>query len=224
MVDSHFPEHGATSFQCPYCRVVAHQNWEQIPSSHLEELYSENGYTYQGTLLQQDDKFYSFSICSHCLNPSFWLSDEMIYPYVGVYPEPNPDLSEDVICIYNEASFIAHQSPRAACALLRLALEMFLKDIGESGAINDAIKNLVKKGLSEEIQEALDTVRVTGNYAVHPGTIIFDEDIDVYSIFELLNAIAEELITLPGKRKEMYSRLPKRDRDNIVKRDGRSST
>ena len=80
----------------------------------------------------------------------------MIYPHIGAFPEPNPDLSADVVAIYREASSIAKQSPRAACALLRLALETLRINIGESGTINDAIKKLVKKGLSEEIQRALD--------------------------------------------------------------------
>ena len=135
-------------------------------------------------------------------------------------PPANSDLPDSVKEIYEEAASIANQSPRAACALLRLAIEMLLKDLGEAGTINDGIKNLVKKGLDERIQQALDIVRVTGNNAVHPGEIDFNDSTDVQMLFGLINLIADALITQPKQVAEMYNRLPETAREGIKKRNG----
>ena len=109
------------------------------------------------------------SSCLHCKNATLWLAEKIIYPPTRMSPPPNGDMPEDVHKVYEEAAAIANQSPRAASALLRLAIEILLKDLGEAGTINGRHKNLVKKGLDERIQQALDIVRVTGNNAVHPG-------------------------------------------------------
>ena len=110
-------------------------------------------------------------------------------------------------------------SPRAACALLRLAIEMLLKHLGETGSINDGIKNLVKKGIDPGVQEALDIVRVIGNNAVHPGQIVFDDITDVQTLFQLINIIADVLITIPKKRRALYDNLPEEAKKAIEKRD-----
>ncbi|MCY3681983.1 MAG: DUF4145 domain-containing protein [Gemmatimonadetes bacterium] len=122
--------------------------------------------------------------------------------------------------MYNEAADIANLSPRAACALLRLAIQMLLKQLGEKGDnINEDIKNLVTKRLDPQIQQALDIVRVTGNHAVHPGEIDFNDTTDVQTLFELINVIADTLITRPKRIDAMFNRLPENDRKAIEKRD-----
>ena len=97
---------------------------------------------------------------------------------------------------------------------------MFLKHLGEMGSINDGIKNLVKKGLDERIQQALDIVRVTGNNAVHPGKIDFNDSTNVQTLFGLINLIADRLITQPKQIDEMYNQLPETAREGIKKRMG----
>ena len=79
--------------------------------------------------------------------------------------------------LYNEAALISNKSPRAACALLRLAVDKLCLELGETDRdINKNIGALVKRGLSQDVQQALDIVRVVGNKAVHPGQIAFDVD------------------------------------------------
>ena len=60
------------------------------------------------------------------------------------------------------------------------------------------------------IEQSLDIVRVTGNYAVHPGGIDFEDASEVQPLFELINLIADSLLTRPKKVKELHDRLPKR--------------
>lgn len=150
------------------------------------------------------------SYCASCSSPTLWINKKIVYPVVNQSPPANEDLPEDIREVYIEAGAISQQSPRAACALLRLAIEMLLKHLGEKGTINDGIKNLVKKGLDPMIEQSLDIVRVTGNNAVHPGMIKFDDVSDVQPLFELINLIADSLLTRPKKVKELHSRLPKR--------------
>ena len=118
---------------------------------------------------------------------------------------------------------IANQSSSCRLsALLRLAIEMLLKHLGETGSINDGIKNLVANGLDPIIQQSLDIVRVTGNDAVHPGKIVFDDTTDVQAFFQLINVIADALITQPKQIKEIYDNLPEDKRKAIEKRDGKT--
>ena len=67
------------------------------------------------------------SLCAKCENATLWLDEKIIYPTARMGPPANSDLPDNVKEIYEEASAIARLSTRAACALLRLAIEMLLK-------------------------------------------------------------------------------------------------
>ena len=122
---------------------------------------------------------------------------------------------------YLEARLIVDKSPRAAAALLRLALQKLMPYIGESGKnINDDIASLVKKGLDEHIQQSLDIVRVIGNEAVHPGQIdIKDDQKMALFLFDLLNLIVENKISHPKRIEGVYQRLPLDKIRGILNRD-----
>ena len=113
-----------------------------------------------------------------------------------------------------------HKSPRGAAALLRLAIQHLCKELGEGGEnIKNDIRELVKKGLPERVQQALDIVRVTGNNAVHPGQIDVDDPEVVQNLFSLLNVIAEYCISMPNRIGSLYSSLPQTALDQIQGRD-----
>jgi hypothetical protein len=116
-------------------------------------------------------------------------------------------------------------SPRGAAALLRLAIQKLCLELGEKGRnIDDDIASLVKKGLSPVVQKALDSVRVIGNEAVHPGTLDLKDDVDTASrLFELVNIITEQMVSNPKHVEELYAKLPEAKRKAIEERDGKSS-
>lgn len=133
----------------------------------------------------------------------------MVYPMSGTAPRPNAEMPPAIKDLYVEASDIFSRSPRAAAALLRLAIQLLCRELGEKGAnINDDIQSLVNKGLSPVVQQSLDAVRVIGNEAVHPGTIDTDDPEVVEVLFELLNVIVEDRIATPKKVTGIYQRLP----------------
>lgn len=149
----------------------------------------------------------------------------MTIPDMQGLPYPNDDLNADIKEDYMEARSIVSRSPRGAAALLRLGVQKLCKQLGEPGKdVNTDIASLVKKGLRPSIQKALDIVRVTGNESVHPGLMDMKDNNEIANkLFELINLIAEVMITEPKRIDEMYSSvLPEEKRKRIAQRDGQA--
>lgn len=126
--------------------------------------------------------------------------------------------------LYTSKPNILIDSPKGSTALLRLALQKLLKQIGGSGQnINKDIKDLVADNLSSQMQKALDLLRVVGNNAVHPGQIDLDDNVEIArKLFDILNYIAYELITKPKELERLYADLiPADTQEHIKQRDGK---
>jgi len=241
------PEYGHEKFQCPHCQTVATQRWfgvgnaSKIANDILHHIYMDYRTNIQDfyqtnlksflTNVEQDFKrnFTSFvpsgfsvATCSSCENFSVWVDKEITYPKSTSLPPPNSDLDDDIQELYVEASNILIESPKGATALLRLALQKLLKQVGKNGKnINADIKELVAEGLSPKIQQALDLLRVIGNNAVHPGQINLEDNAEIaHKLFGILNFIAEELITKPKELEGLYADLiPETTQEHIKERD-----
>lgn len=206
------------SFHCPNCGVFSEQFWSESVMGKYTD-YKPNGISFTDQFYLRN---YKVAKCSHCEEFSIWKEEKMIFPLSGTVEMANSDLPEDIKNDYNEAKDIVNISPRGAAALLRLAVQKLCIHLGEKGTnINDDIKNLVKKGLPETMQQALDSVRVVGNNAVHPGKIDINDNIEIaYALFGFVNIICEMLITQPKKVKEYYEKhIPENIREVIAKRD-----
>jgi hypothetical protein len=143
--------------------------------------------------------------------------DEVVYPVFIPSSAPSKDMPDDIAKDFNEARTVFAASPRASAALLRLVIQKLCIHLGEKGEhLNDDIGALVQKGLSVQVQQALDNVRVIGNKAVHPAKIDFQDTAEVASkLFELVNFIVSETITRPREIAEIYNRLPEEVRSQI---------
>ncbi len=72
-------------------------------------------------------------------------------------------MSEGVKADYEEARSILNLSPRGAAVLLRLCVEKLSIHLNAQGStLDDKIADLVKKGLDDRVQQALDAVGVIG--------------------------------------------------------------
>ena len=209
------------AFNCPSCGAYARQRFGEAQAAILD---GKKPATPAGVFaLPQTWRVDGclFTRCERCERTTIWVDGRMIHPDTGSGPPPNPDLPADIHDDYLEALGIADRSPRGAAALLRLCIQKLCKQLGEPGDnINADIASLVKKGLSARVQRALDVVRVVGNNAVHPGRIDLKDDREtVASLFNLMNLIAQTMISEPKAEQEMYDKLPQSALDGIAKRD-----
>ncbi len=150
----------------------------------------------------------------------------LVYPRVSEAPPPNQDLPQEIAAIYNEASNVLSPSPRSAAALLRLCLQKLCVHFDCPGRdINADIADLVRTGkIRPLVQMAMDTIRISGNESVHPGTLNLSDDKDLaISLFQFINLVAEETISQPRKIEEQFLKMPADKRAAIEIRDAARS-
>ena len=207
------PQKEMKAYTCPYCNTISQMD---IDTHHFSKDKHSTGY---GEIKIKNKL--TIHRCQCCGQKIIWIDDNYAYPDI-VAEEANPDMPDSVKQLYNEAGLIYNKSPRAACALLRLAIDRLCNELGETDRdINKNIGALVKKGLPESVQKALDVVRVVGNKAVHPGQIAFDVDDKATAtmLMRLINIIVERMITEPNEIDSLYQGLPDSVRESIDRRD-----
>lgn len=217
MEDKRKPKLNSKKFICPICNCFSLFTWETRLICKGGDKHAYSFFTGVVT----EDKI-SICTCHSCDSYLLWMNDEIIYPLVSLAPLPNNEMPNNVKEIYEEARKVYPYSKKSSSALLRLALQLLCKELGKSGKnINNDIKSLVQDGLSPMIQKSLDIIRVTGNEAVHPGVIDFeDEENDIaFSLFNIMNLIVEKMIVEPKKIEEVYNQLPEDKRKAIEDRD-----
>lgn len=199
------PEHAKTAFHCPHCHAYSDQLWRDAC-----------GFAGHHSLITG----IRFSTCLHCSRTCIWLDEVLVLPRVSLAPAHHEAMPAEVARFYDEASETSAASPRAAAALLRLAIDVLVRSVGGDGTLNEAIGQLVAVGLPERVQQALDVVRVTGNDAVHPGVMdTADDPTVVAALFDLTNMICDLMIAQPARIKQLYDALPSNVLSGIERRD-----
>jgi Domain of unknown function (DUF4145) len=147
----------------------------------------------------------------------------MIIPSQAPVPPHHQDMPMTCVAEYNEARSVVSASPRAASALVRLALQKLMLELGEKVKnINDYIGSLVSKGLPVLVQQALDFCRVVGNNAVHPSEIEINDTPEIaHNLFTMINFIVEDRISRPKQIQQLYGLLPEGARNAIEARDSK---
>jgi len=209
MPDYIIPEAGKSAFHCPHCEVYADQSWNDMTLS------SRRGRTQ--ILDAQIGK------CNHCYEYTLWVGEEMVYPDGSPAPLPSEDLPDEVTEDFNEARKVVNESPRAAAALLRLAMEKLARELtgDDSQSLHHLIGDLVEEGrIDERVQQALDSVRVAGNEFVHPGEMDERDNRETaIRLFELVNTVVELTIARERLIQEEYGNIPEDQMKGIENRD-----
>jgi hypothetical protein len=215
----HTPTQGWTQFQCPQCNVVAQQEWSDVALILPKQPNHPGSFPINHKLTPA--QALKISCCYVCKKLTVWMEGQILWPSPNQISAPSSDMPENVKTNYEEARLVYNHSPRSAAALLRLAIQHLCVDLGGGGKnINEDIGKLVKDGLPEKVQQALDVVRVIGNNAVHPGVISIDDNPEVVAVlFKLVNMIVDDMITQPKEVAGMFNSLPTGAKDAIQKRD-----
>lgn len=226
-----------TAFVCPHCWDLASHEWVV-----LEDLYHpEDDAEYDGREWQYSYSFHK-STCKECegicirycedFMPKFGIEErveeKMIFPWrcdENTIPA-HPDMPKEIKKDYAEAVAILDNSPRWSCALLRLALEKLLDSImtkkwQAKQDINKSIAYLIQEGLlSERLSKMMDTVRVIGNWSIHPWVLDLKDTKQIaLKLFSIFNYIIEELISRPKREEELFGMIPDPLKEWIEKRN-----
>lgn len=217
-----YPEGESASFKCPYeeCGVLSQHSWALCTSGVVP--LAGPGANPRREL--QEHTLIVAANCHACEREVVFVDGEVVYPRFSDAPVATSDMPDVIAEDFNEARQIANKSPRGAAALLRLAIQKLCKELGsEQKDINAAIGELVREGkISSDLQRALDSVRVIGNEAVHPGVMDLQDDRATASaLFGLVNFIVEKGISEPKRIAEIYASLPPNKLAGIAQRDGR---
>lgn len=230
-----------STFICPNCKVLA---------THSVDMYVVNEEPKSAEVPDEYSFHFKYglvkALCTACELHSIWLKreismtrsfgpgvdskspkdnfeyEQLLYPLTNSEVEsPNEDMPEKIKEIYREASLVLDYSPRASAALSRLAIQELVDELVQgSGKLNTKIGKLVSKGLPVTIQQMLDSVRVIGNNAVHPGQIDIKDNKDLaITLLSFINLIVDNQITQPNKINEIYQSLPQSALDGINNRD-----
>ncbi len=133
--------------------------------------------------------------CKACERLIFWEHEEIAYPIPkGI--EAAEDMPEKAKEFFDEAQSIIALSPRAACALLRICLELMVNFAGEGKTGFSKKRPLIEKinmlGASTDILDLLHACRIVGNKFSHPGEInLGNEDTPeiAHNLSQLINAL-----------------------------------
>jgi hypothetical protein len=196
------------SYNCPICGVYSYQFWSDLGFQSWDK-----------------EKFHETDVvqskCHKCDGILIWYKGSIVAPHVSTAPFHHEHMPSNVKEIYEEARAVFEISPRSSAAMLRLALQLLCKELDYEGAtLDESIGSMVKNGLTVQVQQALDVVRVIGNNAVHPGQINFSDNRDIaIGLFALMNYIIERMIAEPMKIETLFSSLPEGAKAAIKNRD-----
>jgi hypothetical protein len=214
------PKYGLDGFHCPNpkCGVYSRQVW--FFSSKLHTLPD-----YHGQVI--NDQSLDFAKCERCEELSVWKDSKLIYPLAFQAPPPNKKMPSEILIDYEEARTILPFSPRGSAALLRLATEKLVRFLviksgkDKAGDLNEKIGILVSDGMPVTIQKALDSLRVIGNAAVHPGLLDLKDDFQTATkLFKLVNVIVENRIAEIEEIESLYDeKIADEKKLQIEKRD-----
>ena len=198
------PEFEATWFHCPHCKYKTEHEWHSlyIPGSvyiprEIKDQLHEDVFKDETDRHLQADRSLTISICRHCKDYCVWEQEQLIYPLSGAPITFNTDIPAEILEICEEAGSISNLSLRASLLLGRIIIEKLLKEKAKEGTINEMANQLLKESaISSNTHAKITAIRLLGNDINH-NDVIDLAPISPIAIFDLINQIADDLITRP---------------------------
>lgn len=214
------PGYKKSVFTCPNCSTFSNHDWA---GEKVNETYGQFAGKYGASVSKEIINDLWLCKCQSCGYISFWYKEQLAWPLNTNVEAPLDEMPNDIKDLYNEARSIVLLSPKGACAILRLALQKLCNRLAgqdEKKKIDGAIKKLVENGLPVDLQQAMDTVRIVGDEAVHPGQIDVGDNKELaIAMFRLMNIIIERLVIQPREIEDLYRLMPENKIKGIENRD-----
>jgi hypothetical protein len=199
-------EHVPGEGTCPYCRRSFHV---EVAVAELE---------WAGTKHPTEEWHYSRAVCPSCggtiVNLKSRTMGRGVLRLIPVWPKNTgrapaaSDVPEPLRTLYDEASAVLSDSPRASAALARRCLQQLLRDKGFTGrTLADEVDAvLAAKVLPDSLAETIDAIRHFGNFAAHPvtdtaGQIVDVEEGEAEWTLDVLEELFEHFYVAPQRRK-----------------------
>ena len=198
--------------KCPHCLVSFHDTW--------------SSWRVQSGASNQDCKaaFYFVStLCPECKQFIFrlerhfsgQLTKTIVYPKGTARPVP-PEVEEKFADDFREACLVIGDSEKASAALSRRCLQNLLREKAKTKAKDLAvqIQEVIDSGkLPSHLADAIDGVRVIGNFAAHPikskntGEVIEVEPGEAEWLLETLEGLFDFYFVQPAKLEKKRAAL-----------------
>ena len=160
-------------------------------------------------------------IIIYLLKSAGWDSflERLVYPKTISRTPISPEVPEPYANDYREACLILSDSPKASAALSRRCLQNLLREKAgiKERNLSDEIKEVIdSKQLPLHLTEALDAIRVTGNFAAHPikstnsGEIVDVEPGEAEGQLDMLEGLFDFYFVQPAILQKMHEALNKK--------------
>jgi Domain of unknown function (DUF4145) len=188
--------------KCPHCLDSIHVNW-----------------TNTGSLIQDSDGSHwgiRSTNCPACGKAIIMLvnyrgnaderAERLVLPKAPARAPLSPDIPPEFSNNYTEACLVLADSPKASAALSRRCLQHLLREKAEvapSDLYNEIQQVLDLKALPKYLAEAIDAVRIIGNFAAHPikskstGEIVDVEDGEAEWLLDTLEGLFDFYFVQP---------------------------
>lgn len=226
MKEKELPAYTNKSFTCPHCGIYSQIQW------HMDKAIKT------GDSDQEQIYFFGQCVCCEgvlCFKHEYMLSgifcdvvekrgtSTMLYPK-NFFIILNEGMPKNVREVCEEASLVLGTSPRASCALLRLALQELIKYLKENiseyselkgGNLCDDICGVVNVGnfnqlQKDKLQKAMDSIRLIGNNAVHPSELNINDNLEIArTLFDMINFIVKEVVVKPKEFEKKLEEVQK---------------
>lgn len=212
--------------KCPHCMVVNKFEYPEPRcnngeiAKYLTGIRLDNGFPlknydrFSGPCIE--NCFLVISRCSNCGKNVIYLDEKMIYPLGSSRPPCPNEVPTNISQDYTEACLVEPFSKKASAALSRRCLQNMLHD-----------KGIVKRDLSQEIDEAMktlpsnlaesiDAIRHIGNFAAHPikststGEITDVEDEEAEWALDVLEGLFDYYYVQPSNVKRRTEAMNKK--------------
>ena len=192
---------------CPHCNIANRFEYAIDKfSNDIHDIICRYG---------QEDSIKKLEMCrcTNCGKVIIFFNGEMIHP-LGSSREPCPlEVPEDIANDYKEAVLVEPYSKKAAAALARRCLQNVLHERGIKAANLDKEIEEAIKSLPSHLSEAIDAIRIIGNFAAHPikyqqtGEIVDVEEGEAEWVLDVIEELFDFYYVSPEKLKEKRATL-----------------